>query len=91
MDEHRAREIYAQHFAGRQAPFTGSYKLVHSYQLEAAGMRLDVGLGGSVEDCRREFPPQLTLPQQLDDLAEDSMLVEIRQGDDRWEHFNEPW
>lgn len=88
-----AEALYAVHFAGNVAPFTGSQKMVQSYELSADGVSIAIGLGGSIEDCRRSFPAQLDLPAGLDELCDDSMCVDLTRAADgaRYSTFNEPW
>lgn len=93
LDLNDARALYDQLCAGNEAVFTGSYKMCHSYVLEADGVRLDIGLGGSVEDCRQNFGPTRQLPSTLDKLVDDSMSVDLVRTADgaKFSHFNEPW
>lgn len=88
-----ASAIYAACFAEGEAAFTGSYKMCYSYVLEADGVRLDIGLGGSIEDCRQHFGSTRQLPSTLDKLVDDSMSVDLVRISDgaKFSHFNEPW
>jgi hypothetical protein len=91
MDFTRASEIYAEHFAGREAVFTGAYKLCFEYELKVGECRLALGLGGSGEDCRQTFGPTRKLAPDLAQMQDDAMSVDIYEGQERYSHFNVPW